>query len=581
MNKQFLSCILFLAALFGFAACSDDSVLGDYNADKQTGTSYWHCPEVLTRAQVKSYFLRDHAIGYSYEAVSGHANNLDDVRCQVVNRAELERIADEMLIVPYVIDLQNKVYTKENVYNSFTKYVQNTNVHATAEGQIIIVASGDVKDNCSVFEDGNVETRLVQVNKRISSGRFILQYVDLLEMAREHPTILTASFRDAIRQVANASNENFVACVDSFISTYGTHVVVNAEFGGSVDILTQIEKKKFNTVYGDEKQLSIDVLQGLFKKASESGYSDQKYKYLENAKCNITVRGGDVSYLDALNNMQYYEVDSSDSTALANWQYSVKFDPDNMEKSTAAVISMDFVPIYEFVTDEKAKKRIQAVIDGNTETIINAFGNRNFVNVKIPFNSQDLTYRLGNGTTYQCDAPSVTDFVYAGRHVATICTERIKEIDPDNDVRVVYPIYEGRMQQTDGLCLHDGHEYTVKWTDNDACEVTDNGDASTDGYVYILAGVPSFTAYSNIVYPTAHALPAAEIDTPFNVDGTFNSSAKLYYVEKERSNFYLKDCTGQAITSIPNWTYDTATQRMKRSDGYVYIYNPNELDYND
>lgn len=582
MKQPFLSCILYsLIALLGLAACSDDMTLESNSAYSQDGCSYWHSPEVLTRAQSRSYFLRDHAVGYSYEAVSGRANNLDDVRCQVVNRAELDRVESRTGYKLYTANLENKAYTNEMVYNSFTQYVQNSNIRATAGGQIIVIASGEVKRNCSIFEDGTLETRLIEVSKRISLGDFSLQDGNIVDLAKSYPTILTASFRNAVQQVADAPNENFVACVDSFLATYGTHVVTKAEFGGSVDILVQIEKKKYNTVYGDENHLTADVLEGLFKKVSEGSDSGKKYAYLENAKCNITVRGGDVSMLDALNNMNYYGVNASDSLNLYDWMNSVTFDPDNSQKTTATVISMEYVPIYEFVTNEKARERIEAVIDGSTETMIKTFGNRNFVNVKIPYNAQDITYRLGNHTTLSCTAPDVTDYVYAGRHVATICKERIKEIDPDFDVRVVYPIYEGRMQQTDGVCLHGGHEYHVKWTDNDQCEVTDNGAASTDGYVYILAGVPSFTAYKNINYYTAHAIPGAEVDTPFSVDGTYNPACKLYYVEKKRNNFYLKNCDETEITSIPNWTYDKDQKRMRRSDDYIYIYNPNELDYYD
>ncbi len=567
--------------MLGFSACSDDIALEGDSTDNPNACSYWHSPEVLTRAQTKSSFLRDHAVGYSYEAISGRANNIDDVRCQVVNRSELDRVASETGLSLYIADLETDIYTKGMVYNSFTQYVQNSNVHASAEGQVLVLANGDVKRNCSIFEDGTIETRMVEVTKCISLGEFALQYGDLVELSKQYPTILTSSFRDAVRQVAEAPKEYFVACVDSFLATYGTHVVTQAEFGGSVDILAQIEKKKYNTVYGDEKQLSVDVLEALFKKKSDSSESDKKYTYLENAKCNITVRGGDVSKLDALNNMNYYGVNASDSADLSDWTNSVTFYPNNAAQSTASVISMEYVPIYEFVTDETARKRIEAVIDGSTEMMINTFGHRNFVNVKIPYASQDLTFRVGNQATYNCASPDVTNFIYAGRPVATICNERIKELDPNFDVRVVYPIYEGRMQQTDGVCLFGNHEYHIKWMDNDQCEVTDNGPVSSDGNVYILAGVPSFTPYKNINYYTAHALPSVEVDTPFDVNGSYNPSCNVYFVEKKRNNFYLKDCNEKNITSIPNWSYDAAQKRMRRSDDYIYIYNPNELDYND
>ena len=574
--------LLAWATLVCFSACNDEFE-GSLSTQEEDAV-VWRPTEVLTRAESQQNFLRDHAVGYSYNAVSGSFSSLDDVRCQVINRAELDRLKGTSYYTLYVVDNTQTDKTEGRVFHSVTEYIQNTNLKANGKAEITLIAGGEAKANCSIFEDGTKDCYLVNVNSKISSGKYLLQADAIAELSKSYPTVLTASFRDAVKQVAEAPNipeERWRACVDSFINTYGTHVVTYAEMGGSLDALVQIETTRFKTQNFTDYSLSADVLAGMFSYAADSDKTSEEYEYLQDAKCRINVLGGDVSILDALTKMNYYGVNAVDISAFGKWKSSLVFDTDDYKKSTAAVIDMDFTPIYDLVTDETAQKRLRTVIKGNTQDLIDLLGNRNFVNVSFPYAGQTLSYTLGGKTKKSCTAPDVTDVIHAGRHVATICSEHIDAIDSLQDVRVVYPIYEGRIQLYNGLCLHNGHAYSVAWKE-DVCMVTDEGEASCDGMVYITAGAPSFTAYQNITYNQGHLLPGIEIDTPFKVDGSYNNSAAVYFVKKTKGNFYLPKTSGKSsITGIPNWTYDTAAKMMKRNDDYVYIYNPNELAYND
>lgn len=575
-------CLAAVAVLLHMTACSNGlEEIADMREDT-SGDAVWRSPEVWTRAESQRYFLRDHAVGYSYNAVTGESYSLDDVRCQVINRAELDRLADVSKYYLYSVNVEQTATMEGNVYHSFTQYVQNSNLKADGEAGIILIAGGGAKYECSIFEDGTEDCYIVDAHSKISSGSYSIQPDAIMELAKTQPTVLTASFRDAVRQVAEASEKSHLACVDSFIQTYGTHVVTYAEVGGSLDMLVQLDAKRYNTVQNVENALTADVLMGLFKTSMSGGTSSDEYKYLEDAKCHVKVLGGDVALLDELTNMDNYRVGKVDASTLSRWQSSVVFDPEDYQKSTASVIRMDFTPIYQFVGDPTAKRRIRSVIRGSTQDLVDLLGNRNFINVSFPYDPQEISYTLGNRTEASCSSPDVTDWIYAGRHVATVCVERIEGIDPLQDVRVVYPIYEGRIQLYNGLCMHDGHAYNVAWK-GDSCVVTGKGEAaSTDGMVYVTAGVPSFMAYDNITYSPAHPVPGMETDTPFRVDGSYNTASTAYFVKKEKGSFFLPATWGKApITSIPNWAYDKESGMMKRSDDYVYMYNPNELRYND
>lgn len=565
--------------IFGMVACTDN--IEDLTETDTSGDAVWHSPEVLTRAQSQQYFLRDHAVGYSYNAMTGRSYSLDDVRCQVINRAELDRLEDLSLYYLYTIDSARTVRMEGNVYHSMTQYVHNCNFKASAEAQITVIAGGEAKLECSIFEDGTNDSYIIEGQSNILCGNYRIDASAIMELAKTQPTVLTPSFRYAVRQVANASNKNYIACVDSFINTYGTHVVTFAEMGGTLDVLLQLDAKKYNTKENLGASLSGDVLLGMFKEAKEGGNNSNDYKYLENSKCHIKVQGGDVSLLDQLTNMNQYKVGTLDADVFTNWQNSVRFNAENYENSTASVIRMDFVPIYEFVNDSIAKRRIRSTIEGSVQDMIDLLGNRNFVNVSFPYKPQNISYTLGNGVKASCASPQITNMIYGGRHVASICKERIESISANEDVWVVYPIYEGRIQLHNGLCQHNGRTYNVAW-DGDKCFVTNRAEYGNNGMVYVTAGVPSFTAYTNIKYNKSHLLPYIETDTPFNVDGSYNKKATQYFVTKKKGNFYLPDSKGKkTITGIPNWAYDENTEMMKRMDEYVYIYNHNELKYND
>ena len=581
-----VACVVVTAVLLCFAACSDDLTEVSLAPDNGAGKiPVWRSPEIMTRAQSQAYFLRDHAVGYSYNALEGRDCSIDDVRCQVVDRNELDRLSDVSAYFLYSVNNENKVSAEGSVYHSVTEYVQNAFLKASGEAKITLIAGGEAKAKCDIFEDGVEDCFIVEATSKVSSGTYRMDAYAVAELAKSHPEVLTAPFREAVRQVAAAPENRWQACVDSFIKVYGTHVVTYAEMGGSLDVLVQINEKRFKTqeMIEIEVELSADALAGLFKGAWGMNKTDSDYEFLQDTRCNITARGGDVSLLDRLSSLNAYNVAASDTSTLSLWQRSVMFNTNDFSKSTAAVIDMDFTPIYELVNDPVAYRRLSAIIDGNVQGLIDLMGNRNFINVSFPYDKNKKVSAVfdydGYSNRMSSSNPAVTNIIFAGRHVATICKEQVNDIDTSEYVRIVYPIYEGRIQLANGLTYHNGHAYRVAWH-NDQCTVTDLGEQTKPTSVYITAGVPSFSAYENISYAAGHLLLGLEIDTPFLPDGTSNGNAKRYSVKKFGGHFYLPDSKGNStITGIPNWSYDTEKEMMKRDNDYIYIYNPNEMRY--
>ena len=101
---------------------------------------------------VRRSFFRHHGIGYSYNAVGGEFCNIADVRCQLLNRAVLDRVEREEIDQLLFVDYKNEMRVENETYTSVVDYVQNTNFSADVEGQIVIF-SGSASMTCSRRRD--------------------------------------------------------------------------------------------------------------------------------------------------------------------------------------------------------------------------------------------------------------------------------------------------------------------------------------------------------------------------------------------------------------------------------------------
>ena len=83
--------IVLLAALSLLAGCSDDSLLeeGSAPAPGADMSKFWYSRS--RSAQENGVMMRHHALGFSYQAISGEKCNIGDVMCQVLNLDYLER----------------------------------------------------------------------------------------------------------------------------------------------------------------------------------------------------------------------------------------------------------------------------------------------------------------------------------------------------------------------------------------------------------------------------------------------------------------------------------------------------------
>lgn len=530
-------------------------------------------------------FYRHHGVGYSYNAVYGDYCNLKDFRCQILNRAEIDRISEQEGASLINVNAIHEMSAESSVYTSVVDYVQNTNFHASVEGDIILF-SGGVSATCSAFEDGVTESYILRDQMRLTAAEYSLAYNDIAIYAQRHPTLLTSSFRTAVGNLADMKS------VDDFITVYGTHVVTFARLGARLTLEAQVETRKFEEIE-QEYALASAQIATLFKKSQSTSSVEKNYKILRNSTCRVDILGGDRSILDGIATMTSFDNSKVTQDLDSKWLNSVTFDDEDLASSNVELIDIEVVPIWKFIPDADKAWLVEARVTGNMGLVAERLSNKNFINTRFDGHPTSVTCQIGGVGRKTFDNPETVDIIAANRTVATVCKEYVPEISQREKVFVAYPVYEGRVKLTDGLCIHGGNAYKVDWR-HDRYTVTklnDEGVVSASD-IYMNLGGLSYRQSTNLEYQPSHPILGCERPGGIGIDGSVGGA--VYKVFKHFGHFYLD--TTASFPNLPGWSFskqnpseasnypgffsgDTYSNRMVRNDNYIYLWNPTEITY--
>ena len=401
-----------------------------------------------------------------------------------------------------------------------------------------------------------------------------LSYASIMEHYREQPDVLTLSFRNAVEHLKETYEDN-IAAVDSFINVWGTHVIVSAQIGGSLNI----DLMNYMWRWSDQAKIDEWTTEEFLKKKKEreTHTANDEYQWLEHARLNITAKGGDQSTLTSL--LGEYKPDGTrtfSTDGISAWRNSLYYNPDNESASNVELIGMRVIPIWEFaeLVSSPMARRIKAAVLQDAALQQEILGDWNFFDTSFPISYPRAAckYRDTNGSWQRyerTDADAmVVNIVSGGRYVATVCHEQIE----GQDLWVCYPIYEGRVNLACGVGVDSElMAYNVKWVGGKA--TVKPRDEMAGDHFYITNGAVRVKPTEGVNYAESYPLPALAVSGGVRPDGSYSST--VYPVMKDGCRF---------IFSAPSLLNDVVGWRLTdefytHEDNYTYIYNPNEIKY--
>lgn len=564
--------LLMLAAV-GLAACTDDS-------DELLQQVQEEGVSPFTRAAIDpttlADFRRTYGVGFSYDALYGKKCDMKDIHCQVLDYAAVQAALDKYGQRLLRASKSNNVYTSENYSFSKSEYTQNMYFKADADANLILV-NGSAEANVSIWESGEVNKFYCESRYDAQAMSMALDYESVKELVvtQKHTELLSANFREAVDWLAKHQGD---AVIDSFIMRYGTHLVTSSKIGGCLIVDIRMELDSVLTVT-DVKALGEVSAMEMVKYNSSSEKFKKELTLMNSADCQVTIKGGDLSKIP--NDMLHFTFGKRPKldTYVSSWVATLNYDINSPEKSNMEIIDMEVEPIWDFIPNAAVADRVKKRVVGTASTLIKEQGYQNGVTTEISL-PQSVSCKMG-GKSATFNSPAMTNVIAAGRYVASICRERVNQIDAAHDVYVVYPIYDRQLNLSSGFCIYNGKAYKVR--NATAGFYVEEVGAAKSNKVYMNLGVLSDVRYDNLPYQTSHNVIAYEWPYVLKKDGGVDTSNPYYLTYKNGLKFYLRNTNGSEqsgkLEAIPNWSYDSGSKRMVRNDDYHYYWNTKEVSY--
>ena len=543
-------------------------------------------------------FLRNFGVGYGYNAVAGRYCNYDDIRCQVLNRRQLERAAVNLQERLFFADYTSHLFYRDTIAYSDHDYVAIFNLDEKSSINCVVYSQEQtIRQN--ILEDGLRQSFYYcadETQQVASQWISVASTKAAMQSGLDPQNLLTASFRDA---VSHLGDTNDPAAVDSFIRVYGTHVVVGAAVGGRLHIDLKNSMKRYSRRLQEEEFKSEDLLVA-FKSRSENRQLSEQYAWVEDASINVTAYGGDQSVLTQFIGPQRYDGSRRfDVALLSKWSSSITFVPDDEYASNAEMIDMEVVPIWEFVFDVDAAAKLRTRITSDAALARKLLGETNFASCSFPLRHDEAKCQVARRdgsweTVTHCTGNRsdrhVVFVVSGGRYVAMQSYEYLSGPGVSGQYFwTVYPVYGTEVKLYCGLAVSeaDGSVYRLVMGNDGYVRPQMLTDAEQPGQsvtVYLNAGQLSFTAQQGYDYAPATPMLYVEPTHGVNTDGTVDVSYAI--VDKPNGNEFEIEIPADGPQDIgEQWTlvftgynkYKQVMNTYTRSADFAGNYNPREV----
>ena len=178
---------------------------------------------------------------------------------------------------------------------------------------------------------------------------------NLVEIARNNPKILTEGFRNCVNKISDAIEKDrldkAIEYTDELFRIYGTHIIYHADLGGKLEFCSTFERAALDS----KTTLSVAAEASFLNMCGfkmEEGQTNTYSQTSTRQSRSISARGGDVTYITEIINC---EKDVLGDNIVDKWYKSIRLDLQDPVKNNVELIDFKLFPIYEFITDEKAR----------------------------------------------------------------------------------------------------------------------------------------------------------------------------------------------------------------------------------
>ncbi len=408
-------------------------------------------------------------VGYNDGATSGYQigrgfSCFDEYKCMtsvrgnVINESKLRAFDSDSTFVSIQEVVRGEMFYEFNSAYSLSE-MQNKLTQKTSSSTNILGFKKTVERYRHVSESAANEqyygySRMVRVvgsnSMDVGALKYIINNQDIINSGK---LPFSDGFYDCYKKINKASGADRATLIRKMLDEYGTHVIVQASLGGSIDLavtcsrnlVTSLEETTetiFKTLVGT--QSTSDVMKSVNSSLSSSyainicgGAADARMALEEDVK---TLSATGTNFLS--------------SQLLNEWLGSITQASlyDSEKRKNLETVDFSFIPIWELFADKNVSNEILSVVTFMADDEKNVFSDAELGidNYALPLTPSLMNFGTGS------DASLVRVASCNGVPVAEICNEFVPHIRSDRRITVVYPIANGISRITMGLFPGDG-----------------------------------------------------------------------------------------------------------------------------
>ena len=276
----------------------------------------------------------------------------------------------------------------------------------------------------------------------------------------------TAAFSRDLLRVKGQTGESRAQAAEWLLEKYGTHIVVQAGYGGKIDY-TFTMSKLGSVRYDEEVRCQAEFTLGRLPQAEWSHQQGTVLSSSKRAEGAINVTGGSPATRRQLQAdiSSMGDDDQLEPNHLMEWLSSINYSDHPGSDENLDIIHFDLMPLWDLFTGDLRTELLAAAIrraNLSSCTIDDAALKTDLywlIVPSVPDDSRQLT--------------SLSRIVYVNDEpVMNVCSEYVPQIRSDKRVRVAYPIWQHNIQLGQGLFLGDGiHRPAYLMFSADGCYV--------------------------------------------------------------------------------------------------------------
>ena len=377
--------------------------------------------------------------------------------------------------------------------------------------------------------------------------------------------LFTFEFKQDLQKVTGQTGAARADALVRLLDKYGTHVVIQADYGGKIDY-TFTMTKTGSLRYDEELRCQAEFTLGRLPKAE---WSDKQSSVLSSSKQTqgaINITGGSAATRQQLQQdvKGLGAADGLPPEHLLQWLGSINYSDHPGTDETLDVVHFDIIPLWDLFTGDLQREVMHAVLsraDLSSCKVSDAIANIDLYWIDL---SKAVQFGIDDNAT-------LSRIVYVkGVPVLNVCSEYVPMIRADERVNIAYPIYNNKVGLSlgfSGLFLGDGiHQPAYVMFDK------------TDCYVEPITTLTGETVLNQIgyvggnLYHDRHQLPFQNV-TPETHDDFFiyryNGETHTTPVVKVGASFWTRrDIThGMGFTPDPDSDDDV---REIMTDGTLF-----------